>query len=224
MHGRETDMDTQQSAPALRWLAIGNSLTRHRITSFWWNDIGMAATTAEHDYVHLVAAYLRARCGSVTVETFNFADWERGAAGVPPDRTAVLPQLDAYLAGQPRLITVQLGENAVDVSTFTEDTEALLRYLQDKVPDAALLLIDDFWSPEKGDMKQTAAERCGVPFVSLARIKGDPACLCGMGTTVYDASGCPHTVEHPGVAAHPGDRGMRCIADGIIAALERLPL
>lgn len=217
-------MEERQTAPALRWLAIGNSLTRHGITSFWWNDIGMAATTAERDYVHLVTAYLRTRCGGVTVDTFNFADWERGAAGVLPDRTAALPQLDAYLSKEPRLITVQLSENAVDLTTFTSDTEALLRYLRDKAPDAVLLLIDDFWSPEKGEMKKTAAERCGVPFVSLARIKGDPTCLCGMGATVLDADGCPHTVEHPGVAAHPGDKGMRCIADGIIAALETLPL
>lgn len=217
-------MDDRQTAPTLRWLAIGNSLTRHGITSFWWNDIGMAATTAEHDYVHLVTAYLRTRCGSVTVDTFNFADWERGAAGVPLDRTAVLPQLDVYLSKQPRLITVQLSENAVDLATFTSDTETLLRYLRNKAPDAVLLLIDDFWSPEKGGMKQAAAERCGVPFVSLARIKGDPECLCGMGATVYDAGGCPHTVEHPGVAAHPGDKGMRYIADGIMTALESLPL
>lgn len=38
------------------YLAIGNSITCHGITDFWWNEAGMAATTKEKDFVHLVAA------------------------------------------------------------------------------------------------------------------------------------------------------------------------
>lgn len=215
-------METTKKQTPFCWLALGNSLTRHGLTSFWWNDVGMAATTAERDYVHQVSAYLRARYGDIITETFNFADWERGTPDVPHGRREKLGQLDGYLSGRPDLITIQLSENALDTSTFAEDTVDLLRYLREKAPQADLVLIDDFWSEEKSELKRKAADVCGVPFVSLRGMRSDASYLCGMGTTVYDAAGLPHTVDHPGVAAHPGDKGMRFMAERIIETLETL--
>ena len=43
---------------------------------------------------------------------------------------------------------------------------------------------------------------------------------CGLGTTVYDKDGNPHTVKNEGVAMHPGDKGMELIAERIIEAIE----
>ena len=42
------------------YLAIGNSITIHPLNEYWWNECGMAATTVENDYVHLVASALDA--------------------------------------------------------------------------------------------------------------------------------------------------------------------
>ena len=37
---------------------------------------------------------------------------------------------------------------------------------------------------------------------------------------VYGNDGQEHTVDHRGVANHPGDKGMQAIADRIIEALQ----
>ena len=41
-----------------------------------------------------------------------------------------------------------------------------------------------------------------------------------MNTIVYDSDGGPHTVDHAGVADHPGDPGMKWIADRIIEVVK----
>ena len=33
-----------------RYFAIGNSITRHSLSSYWWGDWGMAASTKDKDY------------------------------------------------------------------------------------------------------------------------------------------------------------------------------
>lgn len=84
-------------------------------------------------------------------------------------------------------------------------------------PDAQILVIGDFWDKEqKDEMKHKACEETWVEFISLDEIKGLEEYQCGMDTTVYDSDGSPHTVEHAGVADHPGNQGMKWIADKII--------
>ena len=93
--------------------------------------------------------------------------------------------------------------------------------MQKGAPDAQILVIGDFWDKEqKDEMKQKACEETGVEFISLDEIKGLEEYQCGMDTTVYDSDGGPHTVEHSGVADHPGDLGMKWIADRIIDVVK----
>ena len=69
-------------------------------------------------------------------------------------------------------------------------------------------------------MKQQACEATGVEFISLDEVKGLEEYQCGMGITVYDSEGNPHTVEHDGVADHPGNAGMKWIAEKIIEVVK----
>ena len=41
-----------------------------------------------------------------------------------------------------------------------------------------------------------------------------------MDTIVYDSEGREHIVKHDGVAVHPGDKGMKYIADSVISVIE----
>lgn len=129
--------------------------------------------------------------------------------------------LDKYLSDELDLITIQLSENVSDVSTFREDFEELCRYIIQKSPSAQIIVIDDFWdSGEKSSMKVNATRSCNVDFVSLDEIKGNADYQAGLGTIVYDQNGNGHVIEHEGVADHPGDKGMKYIAEAVEKKIE----
>lgn len=199
------------------YLAIGNSITVHGLTDYWWNNVGMAASRRSEDYVHKLETYLENRYGDVTLNTINLASWEAQSH----DRAEFLSPLVPYLDANIDLITIQLGENAHDLETFESDFEYLIRYLQSSCPNAKIIVVGDFWSYENRDsLKETAAQNCDVSYVSLANIKDNPSYQAGLGTTVYDSAGDEHIIGHEGVARHPNDSGMTYIAEAIEKVLE----
>lgn len=209
----------EESIPeeCFNYLAIGNSITRHRTTDFWWNPVGMAASDEEHDYYHIVLGYLENRYGNVNGVIYNFSPWE----GKEDHRDEEFKHIDKYLDPDLDLITIQMGENVSDLSTYQEDYITLLKYIHEKAPNARILVIGDFWTNEERDRIEFYA--CAVTcaeYVSLDGIAGNDEYYCGLGTTVYDKDGNEHTVENEGVAMHPGDAGMQAIAERIIEALE----
>ena len=203
-------------ADSFNYLAIGNSLTRHQINAYWWNDIGMAASDAEHDYFHLVCAGLRQRFGKVEARAVNFSIWERTGH----DRDQALTDLDGLLDERLSLVTVQLGENVRDYATYQADYVSLLRHIGRKTGGRArILVIGNFWSED--DVRSAAAAAVGAEYLSLKAAHGDPKYQSRLGAVVFDAEGRGHVIEHAGVASHPGDAGMAFIADKVLAKLRR---
>ena len=84
------------SSANYNYLAIGNSITIHPLNEYWWNECGMAATTAENDYVHLVASALDAK-----IYAYNFATWEL----MGHDRGETLSLLDELISEELYLVT-----------------------------------------------------------------------------------------------------------------------
>lgn len=197
------------------YLAIGNSITIHGTCDYWWNEIGMAASEEEKDYVHLLSDGLQEKVGAVNCSTVNLAMWETLAT----DRAEMLAFIEAYLNDELDLVTIQLGENAKELETFAGDFKYLIQYIQKNAANAKIIVIGDFWKYENRDeIKQSVAEECGVMYVSLREIINDPTYQCGIGTVVKDPDGNAHIVEHSGVARHPGDAGMQYIADKVMEA------
>ena len=79
------------------YLAIGNSITIHPLNEYWWNECGMAATSAENDYVHIVTKALVAKSYA-----YNFATWEM----MWHDRGETLSLLDGLLSEELDLVTI----------------------------------------------------------------------------------------------------------------------
>ncbi len=195
------------------YLAIGNSITKHPIVDYWWNECGMAATSADKDYYHIVLKHLKEEKDDVSSNVYNFSIWET----LFTDRAETIEVLDYYLDESLDLITIQLGENAQNLDTFESDFEYLINHIKEKSPAAEVIVIGDFWeNGNRDEMKREAAEKCSVKYISLNEIKDKKDYMCGIGTVVFDEAGEAHTVEHSGVASHPNDEAMKYIAERII--------
>ena len=133
--------ETEPEKKTFTYLALGNSITKHGKCGYWWNECGMAASTAEKDYFHLVKAHLETEHDNVNATAYNFSAWEITAA----DRAQTLLTLEGYLSAKPDLITVQLSENVTDMTDFSGDFAYMLDWLAEKCPEAEIIVIDEFW-------------------------------------------------------------------------------
>lgn len=200
------------------YLAIGNSITLHPIVNYWWAEDGMAATSPEKDYFHIVSSNLNEIYrANVVAYAYNYAVWETQAH----DRAETFELLDEYLSSKIDLVTVQLSENCSDLMTFSSDFKDLLEHIKDKCgDDVQIIVIDDFWDADRGKIKKKVCDEIGISFVDLSDIRGDENYMAGMGTTVYGSDGTKHVIEHEGVAQHPGDKGMNLIAERVLKLIE----
>ncbi len=203
---------------SFNYLAIGNSVTGHRECAYWWNEgVGMAASDASKDYVSQLVASLEQAKGQVAYSKFYDSSWELNSL----DRAQTLKLLDSYLDPRLNLITIQWGENCVDPTTLDSDYVELITYLRTAAPNAQIIVVGQFLEDEKVEnIKKAVCTATGATFVSLEDMWNDSDYLAGMGTIVYGADGQPHEITHNGVSLHPGDKGMKFIADSIMSAVQ----
>ena len=200
------------------YLAIGNSITIHDVNEYWFSNCGMGASKKENDYFHLVKSNLENKEKEVNAYAMNYIDWELQSN----DRAETYTLINKYLSPKIDLITIQLGENVNDMSTFEFDLENLINYIKKIAFDAKIIVVDDFWkNDDRTKIKQDVCNKNNIAFVSLDEIKDNLNYQCGMNSIVYDDLGNPHQVNHTGVAKHPNDAAMKYIADRIIDVLNK---
>ena len=202
----------------MKLLCIGNSITLHFPAPAigWHGSWGMAASAPENDYAHRLTAMLRAAGKTVDLRLETIVATEREPERF--DETAFAP----FLSYAPDVVVLRVGENVPDekAEAFGAAYEKLLG-LFCRQTRAAVYAVGSFWKKDGvEDAMRRAAERAGVTYVSLAPIQGE----------AYQAVGL---FEHPGVAAHPSDKGMEAIAgiifdamraDGLLNGATVLPL
>ncbi len=203
------------SLPAARVLFLGNSITLHGPAPAigWTGNWGMAASAEHLDYVHLVTAGIAAASGlEPEIMVKNIADFERGY-----DTYNVKESLKSELEFQADIIIVAVGENVSELMTdeakakYTTACSGLLSELREH-GDPAVFVRSSFWAnPVKDDVMREAAQGAEATFVDIAAL--------GLDETSMARS--ERRIEHAGVASHPGDKGMKAIADAILAAIRQ---
>jgi alpha-galactosidase len=195
-------------------LFVGNSLTSHgpKADIDWHGNWGMAASSLDKDYVHVVTKALAAKQGATpTIMVKNVADFERNHVGY--DIAGKFADAAAFKAD---LIILCIGENVAALKTpeaqakYQEQVTALLKTLKSN-PRASVIVRSSFWAnaAKDGAMRQ-ACEAIGGTFVDISVLSKDEK--------NYARSERPY--KHAGVANHPGDRGMAAIADEIVKAVK----
>jgi hypothetical protein len=209
--GRADDSAAVRSVNKI--LFLGNSITRHGPAPKigWTADWGMAASAREKDFVHLVVSALaQGSAAEPRVMIENIAAFERRHATY--DLDANLRDAFGFKAD---LIIVAIGENVPKLATeeskaqFSDSFGRLLRRLK-AGRDPIVVVRGCFWADQaKDEILRRGCRNVGGTFVDIGAL--------GKNEANYARS--EREFRHKGVAAHPGDRGMRAIADAILQAI-----
>lgn len=192
---------------SVRVLVLGNSITRHGPNEEigWPNDWGMAASAPEKDYVHRLYRKLTEAGMDVYMRIRQASAWEMH--GHEWADLSVYAEERDFGAD---ILVFRLGENVVrgQIEGFGERTRALLSYLDTR--GAHVILVPCFWPCESVDAQtREVARACGYTLTELSDLSSDERTM---------ALGL---FAHSGVAMHPGDYGMDCIAERIVATILR---
>jgi hypothetical protein len=196
-----------------RILFLGNSITLHgpKADIGWTGKWGMAASSEDKDYVHLVTSALAQQTGSAPqIMVRNIADFERNYATYDVD----LHLRDCF-AFDPDLVVLAIGENVPALGS--EDAKAqfkagVMNILRGCLAKRHPLLVvrSCFWADAaKDQVLSQAAQEAGGIFVNAGPLGRDAA----------NAASSERSFTHAGVAGHPGDKGMKALADAIVKAV-----
>lgn len=207
-----------------RCAVLGNSITIHPVTNYWWGRWGMAASDRPYDWVHVFQTKLVADGNaSASVHACNISAWERDYA------TDDLSCLDTCLNGSEDLVIIRLGENA----TFSEDYLSAFTNLIDSVQkrcrEARILITGNFWPDDDKDwVQREVALAKGCLWVELQNLYNETNCP-KITDRVMGDDGRSHLIcsnsigVAKSIANHPNDAGMQAIADAIYGALSADP-
>lgn len=196
-------------------LFVGNSL----LVGF--GTFGMCASDANNDYYALATAYLT---GQNAVFTAGKAG---GTALEAAEDTAAFDAAFSAIAGKTTadldLIVVQLGDNvnteAKRAYFRQEGAKRLLQALRAASPRARVVWMAAWYSAD--ETRTAIRDACadtGCLFVDISDLATD-ANKAAVGDTITYPGGSTSTVESSGVASHPGNAGMKAIANRLLYRL-----
>ena len=126
--------------------------------------------------------------------------------------------------GTEDLILIQLSDNVnteEKKATFPEDVITMISQFRSKCPKARIMWIAAWYGAAANYPHiKAACEKLGVDLIDIRDLSGIKANQSAIGNTYTKEDGSVATITSSGVASHPGDVGMKKIADRIIARLE----
>lgn len=187
-----------------RVLFVGNSITRHGVKRDigWENDWGMAASAMEKDYVHLVVKSVLKKDPNASFCVLQAAQWETNCYHGETLFPLFKPARD-FCAD---ILIMRVAENCpralYNCEQFQKEYGKLISYL-DLSGKAQKVITTSFWKRNEDEAIRLFAKSHGYPVVELGDL-GEEDAMKAIGR-----------FEHTGVANHPGDLGMKIIAERI---------
>ena len=186
----------------LNILVLGNSVLHHVPSEYlgWKGDWGMAATTAENDFAHILNEKLKqSHPNSVIYKTQNIAFWENDF-NYNLDDFAFIKNIKADI------LIIRLGENVSDLKNYKAALSKIIdRYSK---PDAQVIISGTVWDKlEVEAVHKDLAKKNNITFVSFAELRSDRK---NFSRKLF---------ENAAVGSHPSDKGMRAIADLLYEAV-----
>lgn len=185
-----------------RVLLLGNSITLHLPDrSIGWNgNWGMAASSADKDYVHILINRVTQLNKNAIVKYANISgEFEKNFPNI--DTTA----LAKYKLFKPTIIIIKLGENITD-------QQKIKNYLGQKLFELVNILKTDnlksvciagpFWENDAANEEiKKICQAQNWKYIDLSQLSANKD------------NEALKLFSNPGVARHPSDQGMQAIAD-----------
>ena len=197
-------------------LCLGNSITRHfpKEDIGWFSDWGMAASCIEKDYCHQLQKMLKERNSASTVTPLNIAYWERN----------LLCSIDSLIKDSLQgkdIVVIRLGENVENKELFRTKILELVNACKKQTDN--IIITGCFWEDSDKETSLIRAARINrlkyVPLYWISRNYKDEAYPKST-DKINDLKNGTYTLNHKDVLIHPGDEGMRMIAESIFNALQ----
>lgn len=195
-------------------LYIGNSIL------MGWG-FGVAASDSEKDYYALMNNVFTEKRADFAAERVSGYNWE--ACTTTAAQTAWCnDELLPYLSDDLDLVFIQLSDNV-----NTDEKKAvlysgavnLISYIRTRAPKARVVWAANWYG--SATMRTDISAACkkgGAMFIDYSDLH-TPENESAIGNTYTDVNGNTHTIDSAGVASHPGDKGMRALANRFLYAL-----
>lgn len=188
---------------------VGNSITLHNPAPQigWYGSWGMAASSKEKDYVHLCINHVKSKYPKASFCIVQASEWERGYKDI--DFEEFFSEAKIF---NPDIIITRLSENIppdyLEHDSFITSMNEFHSYLSgNNVQTKHIVTSNVFGSKIKDEALEDYSKQFDAVYVYLNDYKKDEQNLA-------------HEFEHSGVRMHPGDKGMKFIAERIISALD----
>jgi hypothetical protein len=206
------DFHAGKGEDTLKILILGNSLSYHGISTNigWMYNAGMAASTMQKDYAHLILSKLSDKMPHyvITLRISNFASFERNSNSLKYDSLENLASFGADI------IIFQLGENVKDenVCMFYRGYVKLINYFKRKKKSTKTICTTPFISStiEKNSIIENVALRTNSFLVDLSHLPFLDKENYAKNERNYNGNKSEWKAD--GIGMHPGDIGMENIA------------
>lgn len=194
-----------------RVMFAGNSITLHepKADIGWHNQWGMAASAKEKDYVHVLESHIKGVFPDATFCVCQAYKWERDFA----NGKLAYPIYEKARDFDAEIIVVRFIENCpwkdFDPAVFKREYIDYINFLN-KSGKAKVILTTSFWKHAADSVVAEVSKEMGWPLVVINDL-GELDEMKALGL-----------FEHYGVANHPGDLGMKTIADRIFEEIKKI--
>jgi hypothetical protein len=179
---------------------IGNSMTFAPANEQigWYGNWGMAASAEDSDYAHILFKRLQSYQSSCTLAVKNTGGFETEYKNYD-----IKAKLGDLIDKAPDLVIIKIGENVIqstlDTAAFHAKFLELINAFRRSNPNVKIIACGTIWSIPKVENLMQSVDS----YVSLAFITKDVSNLA------YGK------FSDPGIEQHPGDKGMKAIADEV---------
>lgn len=209
----------------LKIFCVGNSLLSHGVAENlgWYGSWGMAATSMEKDYFHVMQSLFSEEFPDVEVQWYKSAasNFERDVTNsTETDYSNAINGTFGSKMRQviPDIVTFQIGDNtpsdSVTAESYAHALEQAIDFCREVNPDVKIIISKHFYG-SANDKKcigaEMAAKSRNVSIVELYTLNKPENKAIGQ-------------YEHAGVANHPNDNGMQAVAETFYGVIRKFVL